>query len=97
MTVLDLPSRWDELDDPTRLRLQIEGEPTATGKVPLLAVRVREEPIKALGDQCDLATAEAFARAESKGSFFNRAIRGRFDCHALLNEHEERRRRAVND
>lgn len=42
-------------------------------------------------------TAEAFARAESKGSFFNRAIRGRFDCHVLLNEHEERRRRAVND
>lgn len=42
-------------------------------------------------------TAEAFSRAESKGSFFNRAIRGRFDCHALLSEQEERRRRAVND
>ena len=30
--------------------------------MPMLALRVREEPIKALVDQCDLATAEAFAR-----------------------------------
>jgi len=42
-------------------------------------------------------TADGFARAESKGSYFNRSIRGRFDCHALLSEREERRRRAVND
>lgn len=41
--------------------------------------------------------ADAFARAESKGSFFNRAIRGRFDCHALRSERGERRRQAMND
>ncbi len=62
VTVLDLPSRWDELEDGTRLRLQLEGDPDGDGTLPLLALRVREEPVRALGDQCDLATAEAFAR-----------------------------------
>ena len=65
VTVLDLPSRWDELDDASRLRLQLTGEEARQhrqDKVPLLAIRVREEPVRALGDQCDLATAEAFAR-----------------------------------
>ena len=62
VTVLDLPSRWDELDDASRLRLQLTGERQPGGKVPLLAIRVREEPVRALGDQCDPATAEAFAR-----------------------------------
>lgn len=62
VTLLDLPSRWDELEDATRLRLQFaEGRPQL-GKMPILAIRVREEPIKALIDQCDIATAEAFAR-----------------------------------
>lgn len=62
VTLLDLPSRWDELEDSTRLRLQFaEGRPQL-GKMPILAIRVREEPIKALIDQCDIATAEAFAR-----------------------------------
>ncbi len=62
VTVLDLPTRWDELDDPTRLRLQFEAAPLEDGKHPVHAVRVREEPVRALADQCDLATAEAFAR-----------------------------------
>ena len=35
---------------------------TTQGRVPVLALRVREQPIRAKGDQCDLATAEAFAR-----------------------------------
>lgn len=62
VTLLDLPSRWDELEDSTRLRLQFaEGRPQLD-KMPILAIRVREEPIKALIDQCDIATAEAFAR-----------------------------------
>ncbi|WP_234412464.1 type VII secretion protein EccCa [Nocardioides sediminis] len=62
VTLLDLPSRWDELEDSTRLRLQLaEGRPQL-GKMPILAIRVREEPVKALIDQCDIATAEAFAR-----------------------------------
>lgn len=41
------------------------------------------------------AVAEDFSRSGSKGSFFNRAIKGRYDCHPLRDE--ERRRRAVND
>ena len=72
VTLLDLPSRWDQLDDASRLRLELEDpevDPTAaartTGwpdKVAIQALRVREDPVLALGDQCDLATAEAFAR-----------------------------------
>ena len=72
VTVLDLPARWDDLEDPTRLRLAVLDEPTAPGPAPsgvaspglvaLEAVRVRETPVRARGDQCDLATAEAFAR-----------------------------------
>ena len=62
VTVLDLPARWDELEDASRLRLQFAAEPPQDGKHPILALRLREEPVKALADQCDLATAEAFAR-----------------------------------
>ncbi len=62
VTVLDLPARWDDLEDATRLRLQFAAEPPEDGKQPILALRLREEPVKALADQCDLATAEAFAR-----------------------------------
>jgi hypothetical protein len=40
-------------------------------------------------------TAEGFAGARSKGSFFNREIKGRYDCHPLRDE--ERQKRAVND
>ncbi|WP_395695758.1 type VII secretion protein EccCa [Nocardioides sp.] len=61
VTVLDLPERWDELEDATRLRIQVGGEATAGG-VPVLALRLREEPVRATADQCSLATAEAFAR-----------------------------------
>jgi S-DNA-T family DNA segregation ATPase FtsK/SpoIIIE len=62
VTVLDLPSHWGELDDPSRLRVQFDGEPLDDGRVPVLALRLREEPVRAKADQCDLATAEAFAR-----------------------------------
>jgi DNA segregation ATPase FtsK/SpoIIIE, S-DNA-T family len=66
VTVLDLPTRWDELEDPTGLRLELGTDPeqhrSGQGKVPVTALRVREEPIRALADQCDPATAEAFAR-----------------------------------
>lgn len=41
-------------------------------------------------------TAEEFAAADSKGAFFNHAIRGRFDCHPLRDAPQQRRR-AVND
>lgn len=62
MTILDLPARWDELEDATRLRIQVEGRTTRDGRQPVLALRLREEPIPAKADQCDLATAEACAR-----------------------------------
>jgi S-DNA-T family DNA segregation ATPase FtsK/SpoIIIE len=62
VTLIDLPERWDELDDPTRLRLQLEELAPENGKIPVTALRLRAEPVKALADQCDLPTAEAFAR-----------------------------------
>jgi DNA segregation ATPase FtsK/SpoIIIE, S-DNA-T family len=63
VTLVDLPTRWGELEDSSRLRLQLEdGAADEQGRVPLLALRVREQPIRAKGDQCDQATAEAFAR-----------------------------------
>ena len=64
VTVLDLPTRWDELEDATRRRLERNSAlPHGTRTtVPLTAVRLRAEPVRASGDQCDVATAEAFAR-----------------------------------
>lgn len=63
VTLIDLPSRWGELEDSSRLRLLLEdGKADEQGRVPMLALRVREPSIRAKGDQCDLATAEAFAR-----------------------------------
>jgi S-DNA-T family DNA segregation ATPase FtsK/SpoIIIE len=63
VTVLDLPAHWGELDDPSRLRVQFEDVPVeSAGQVPVLALRLREEPVRAKADQCDLVTAEAFAR-----------------------------------
>lgn len=62
VTVLDMPDRWDALEDATRLRFDFTDAPEQQGKQPVLALRVREEAVKALIDQCDLATAEAFAR-----------------------------------
>lgn len=63
VTLLDMPSRWFELDDPSRLRIQFGSEPAdAAGMFPVQAVRLRETPIRAKADQCSLQTAEAFAR-----------------------------------
>ncbi|CAM3168827.1 type VII secretion protein EccCa [Nocardioides dubius] len=62
VTLLDLPEQWDELDDPTRLRMQFEAAPLESGKAPVTALRLRAEPMRGLADQMDLATAEAFAR-----------------------------------
>ncbi len=63
VTVLDLPARWDELDDASCLRLLFDAsEPAEHGRPALTALRVREAPVRALADQCDQATAEAFAR-----------------------------------
>lgn len=62
VTLLDLPARWYELEEASRLRLELTDRPVEQGKAPVQALLLREEPIKALADQCDLATAEAFAR-----------------------------------
>ncbi|MGB0101565.1 MAG: type VII secretion protein EccCb, partial [Nocardioides sp.] len=63
VTVLDLPTRWLELDDATRLRIQLlDQDADADGRRPVHAVRLREDPVAAKADQCDLATAEALAR-----------------------------------
>ncbi|WP_244963064.1 type VII secretion protein EccCa [Nocardioides dongkuii] len=62
VTVLDLPTRWDVVEDATRLRLQVEDDDVRDGRPALAALRLREEPVRARADQCDLATAEAFAR-----------------------------------
>ncbi|WP_309648888.1 type VII secretion protein EccCa [Nocardioides sp.] len=64
VTVLDLPARWGELEDASRLRILFDDAAVDDGQrqAPVLALRLREEPIRAKADQCDLATAEAFAR-----------------------------------
>src|SRR3954454_5046296 len=64
VTLIDLPARWDELEDPTRLRIQFddEADPDAHGRPAVHALRLREEPIKARADVCPVATAEAFPR-----------------------------------
>lgn len=61
MTVLHLPRRAGELDDPTVLRLAI-ADTTVAGGVAMVAERAREGGFRAIGDQLDEATAEAFAR-----------------------------------
>ncbi len=65
VTVIDLPAHWGELDSATALRLELAdrapGEPESSG-VPLVAVRLRTEPLRAKGDQCSIASAEALAR-----------------------------------
>ena len=44
VTVLDLPSRWDEIDDPSRLRLLFESDEPVGRALPLSALRLRRRP-----------------------------------------------------
>jgi S-DNA-T family DNA segregation ATPase FtsK/SpoIIIE len=61
VTVIDLPDRWDELNDDTRLRLHLE--PTAhSDRVQATAVVMRQEPVRGYADQLSIAGAEALAR-----------------------------------
>jgi S-DNA-T family DNA segregation ATPase FtsK/SpoIIIE len=62
MTVLDLPERWDELMDESRLRFDIEPSPLPDGRPAIRALRLRESPVRAVGDSLDKTSAEAFAR-----------------------------------
>ncbi|MFW6773551.1 type VII secretion protein EccCa [Nocardioides sp. CPCC 205120] len=61
VTVLDLPEQWEELEDPTRLRLEIVGL-DGRGRPRVEALRMRTDTVQGTGDQCSLATAEAMAR-----------------------------------
>ncbi|GAB3651735.1 type VII secretion protein EccC [Nocardioides korecus] len=61
MTVIDLPRHPAELTDPATLRLSIADAAMGRG-VPVVAERAREGGFRCVGDQMDLATAEAFAR-----------------------------------
>jgi S-DNA-T family DNA segregation ATPase FtsK/SpoIIIE len=62
VTVLDLPSRWDDHIGDGGLRLQLDDpEPGATS-VSASLLRGRADPCRVLVDQCDLAVAEAFTR-----------------------------------
>jgi S-DNA-T family DNA segregation ATPase FtsK/SpoIIIE len=63
MTVLELPGRWDRLQDTDALRFLVEdGAATNDGRPALSALRPQRTPLRAGADQCDLATAEALAR-----------------------------------
>ncbi|WP_244931002.1 type VII secretion protein EccCa [Nocardioides sp. W7] len=62
VTVLDLPTRGDAPGDATGVRLLLEDGDRYDDRPRLTAIRMREEPVRARADQCDLATAEAFAR-----------------------------------
>ena len=60
VTVLALPARWDDLPDPRGLRLSLLG---ADGDRAAVSVDQQRRPsVVGTGDQCDLATAVAFAR-----------------------------------
>ncbi len=61
VTVLDLRDQWGDLEDPSRLRIRCDG-PTADGRVPVVAMRLHQPPVKASVDLCDTSVAEAFAR-----------------------------------
>lgn len=61
VTVLEVPDRWDELEDPSRLRLQLTGT-DSSGRPTVEAQRMRLDPVVGTADQCTLATAEALAR-----------------------------------
>lgn len=61
VTVIDLPAQWEELEDPSRLRLELVGR-DPSGRLRVEAIRMRTDAVVGIGDQCDLATAEALAR-----------------------------------
>ncbi|MBK8732429.1 MAG: type VII secretion protein EccCa [Actinomycetales bacterium] len=60
VTILDLPDRWDEVGDESRLRLHLE--PAGGGRVRATALVVRADPVRGYADQLSIASAEALAR-----------------------------------
>lgn len=64
VTVLELPERWDELDDATTLRLNVGAAvatPEAT-RAPVDVLRLGNAPVRVDGDQMSVPDAEATAR-----------------------------------
>ncbi len=62
VTVLALPDRWDEHDEPGLRLLLDERAGRADGVMPLRVLGPHEPLVRGSADQCDLATAEALAR-----------------------------------
>jgi S-DNA-T family DNA segregation ATPase FtsK/SpoIIIE len=62
VTVVDLPTTWDALQDERVLRLALGESPREDGRVPVRALRLRTDPAAGFADQLDLASAEALAR-----------------------------------
>jgi S-DNA-T family DNA segregation ATPase FtsK/SpoIIIE len=61
MTIIDIPERWEELTDDSRVRLHLEGE-VGSKQVRVAAVVPRQEPIRGFADQMSIPCAEAAAR-----------------------------------
>lgn len=64
VTVLELPERWDELDESTTLRLNVGAAvatPEAT-RAPVDVLRLGSAPVRVDGDQMSVPDAEATAR-----------------------------------
>ncbi|NKY12329.1 type VII secretion protein EccCa [Cellulomonas hominis] len=64
VTVLELPERWAELDDPATLRLNVGGAVAADDatRAPVDVLRLGNAPVRVDGDQMSVADAEATAR-----------------------------------
>ncbi|WP_241237041.1 type VII secretion protein EccCa [Georgenia faecalis] len=61
ITVVELPEAWEELTDPTRLRLHVETSPHHDTVV-VSAVRPRAEPVTGEADAMSVTLAQAVAR-----------------------------------
>ena len=61
MTIIDIPDRWEELADESRVRLHLDGE-LGSKQVRVAAVVPRQEPIRGFADQMSIPVAEAAAR-----------------------------------
>lgn len=68
VTVLDLPERWDDLDDPRTLRLTLGARqagrraPSGAARLPVDALHLGRAPLHASADQMSVADADAAAR-----------------------------------
>lgn len=65
VTVLHLPDRWDELEEPGRLRIALSAVPTSgplAGQVPMQIITAGGAPARGVCDQLSVIEAEATAR-----------------------------------